>query len=139
MPWCRNGVKAGGYEVGGAQRSVQELQVRGRADGFDGVRQQLEEIKTYRGRLDGVRPHHRALHWAQARVYGHLLCQERGLERIKLALVYFQIGSAEETVLVEECSATELQAFSNRYVPAISTGHAAKPPTVRRVMRPWRS
>jgi DNA excision repair protein ERCC-2 len=51
------------------------------------------------------------LHWAQARVYGHLLCQERGLERIKLALVYFQIGSAEETVLVEECSATELQAF----------------------------
>ncbi len=89
----------------------EELQVRGRADGFDAVKQQLEEIKTYRGRLDSVRPHHRALHWAQARVYGHLLCQERGLERIKLALVYFQIGSAEETVLVEECSAIELQAF----------------------------
>ena len=104
--------KAGGYEVELALSGrFQELQVRGRADGFDGVRQQLEEIKTYRGRLDGVRPHHRALHWAQARVYGHLLCQERGLERIKLALVYFQIGSAEETVLVEECSATELQAF----------------------------
>ncbi|MEB5965159.1 ATP-dependent DNA helicase [Comamonas testosteroni] len=104
--------KAGGYEAELALNGrFQELQVRGRADGFDGMQQQLEEIKTYRGRLDGVRPHHRALHWAQARVYGHLLCQERGLERIKLALVYFQIGSAEETVLVEECSATELQAF----------------------------
>ncbi|OAD85641.1 ATP-dependent DNA helicase [Comamonas thiooxydans] len=104
--------KVGGYEAELALSGwFEELQVRGRADGFDAVKQQLEEIKTYRGRLDGVRPHHRALHWAQARVYGHLLCQERGLERIKLALVYFQIGSAEETVLVEECSATELQAF----------------------------
>ena len=104
--------KAGGYEAELALSGrFEELQVRGRADGFDAAKQQLEEIKTYRGRLDGVRPHHRALHWAQARVYGHLLCQERGLERIKLALVYFQIGSAEETVLVEECSATELQAF----------------------------
>ena len=104
--------KVGGYETELALRGqFEELQVRGRADGFDAVKQQLEEIKTYRGRLDGVRPHHRTLHWAQARVYGHLLCQERGLERLKLALVYFQIGSAEETVLVEECSAAELQAF----------------------------
>lgn len=104
--------KVGGYETELALRGqFEELQVRGRADGFDVVKQQLEEIKTYRGRLDGVRPHHRTLHWAQARVYGHLLCQERGLERLKLALVYFQIGSAEETVLVEECSAAELQAF----------------------------
>lgn len=130
--------KVGGYETELVLRGrFQELQVRGRADGFDAVKQQLEEIKTYRGRLDGVRPHHRELHWAQARVYGHLLCQERSLERIKLALVYFQIGSAEETVLVEECSATELQAFSNRNVPAISSGHAARPPTVRPVMRLW--
>ena len=45
----------------------QQLTVRGRADGFDVTRQQLEEIKTYRGQLDGVRPHQRALHWAQAR------------------------------------------------------------------------
>ena len=37
----------------------------------------LEEIKTYRG-ADSVRPT-TALHWAQAQVYGHLLCQARGL------------------------------------------------------------
>ena len=91
--------------------SYQDLQVRGRADGFDAQLQQLEEIKTYRGPLEGVRPHHRALHWAQARVYGHLLCQARGLAQIKVALVYFQIGTQQETVLTEDCSAAELQQF----------------------------
>lgn len=101
-----------GYEAELALSGTFEgLQVRGRADGFDAVQQQLEEIKTYRGPLEGVPPHHRALHWAQAKVYGHLLCQARGLERVKVALVYFQIGSQQETVLVEDCSAAELQQF----------------------------
>ncbi|WP_439329878.1 ATP-dependent DNA helicase [Comamonas guangdongensis] len=87
------------------------LLVRGRADGYDPESQQLEEIKTYRGQLDGVRPHHRALHWAQAKVYGHLLCRERGLASLRLALVYLNIGTQEETVLVEEYAAADLQAF----------------------------
>ena len=88
----------------------QQLTVRGRADGFDANRQQLEEIKTYRGQLDGVRPHQRALHWAQARVYGHLLCQTRGLERLQVALVYVQTGTGQETELVETHTAADLQA-----------------------------
>ncbi len=87
------------------------LQVRGRADGFDAAAQQLEEIKTYRGPLDAVRPHHRALHWAQAKVYGHLLCQARGLARLNVALVYVHTPSLQETVLVQDCSADELQQF----------------------------
>ena len=70
---------SGGYE---------NLTVRGRADGWNAAQGQLEEIKTYRGTLDSVRPHHRALHWAQAQVYGHLLCQARGLPGLTLALVY---------------------------------------------------
>ncbi|HRO59822.1 MAG TPA: ATP-dependent DNA helicase, partial [Burkholderiaceae bacterium] len=89
----------------------EDLLVRGRADGFDPATGQLEEIKTYRGRFDGVRPHHRALHWAQARIYGHLLCQARGLERLRVALVYFDIGTQQETVLVEAHEAAALQAF----------------------------
>lgn len=89
----------------------EDLQVRGRADGFDAHAGQLEEIKTYRGRLDGVRPHHRALHWAQARVYGHLLCQARGLARLRVALVYFHVGTGEETVLAETHEAAWLQDF----------------------------
>lgn len=91
--------------------SYQELQLRGRADGFDAQRQQLEEIKTYRGLLDSVRPHHRVLHWAQAKVYGHLLCQARGLARLLVALVYVEIASQQETLLVQDCSAAELQDF----------------------------
>ncbi|MDR2299290.1 MAG: ATP-dependent DNA helicase [Comamonas sp.] len=101
-----------GYEAELAlSGAFEDLQVRGRADGFDAAQQQLEEIKTYRGTLEGVRPHHRALHWAQAKVYGHLLCQARGLERIKVALVYFHVGSQQETVLIEDCSAAELRQF----------------------------
>ena len=89
----------------------QDLQVRGRADGFDAHANQLEEIKTYRGTLESVRAQHRALHWAQARIYGHLLCQARGLARLKLALVYFNVGTEHETVLVESYEADALRAF----------------------------
>ena len=88
-----------------------DLVVSGRADGFDASAQQLEEIKTYRGHLDGVRPHHRALHWAQAKVYGHLLCQSRQLAQINIALVYFNIGTQQESVLRQSFEATDLQAF----------------------------
>ncbi len=101
-----------GYEseVGLAGR-YKDLLVRGRADGFDARTGQVEEIKTYRGRVDGIRAHHRALHWAQARIYGHLLCEARGFERLRVALVYFNVGSGEETVLVETQEAAALRAF----------------------------
>lgn len=89
----------------------EDLHVRGRADGLDARAGQLEEIKTYRGPLDGVRAHHRALHWAQARVYGHLLCQARGLARLRVALVYFNVGTEEETVLAETHEAGALKVF----------------------------
>ncbi|WP_374006697.1 ATP-dependent DNA helicase [Delftia lacustris] len=88
-----------------------DLRVRGRADGFDPQAGQLEEIKTYRGQIEGVRAHHRALHWAQARIYAHLLCQARGLQRLRVALVYFNVGNSEETVLVQEEDAATLRAF----------------------------
>jgi len=87
------------------------LLVRGRADGYDPVANQLEEIKTYRGRLDGVRENHRAAHWAQARVYGHLLCQARGLAQLRVALAYYNVATEEETVLAETHDAASLAAF----------------------------
>ena len=90
-----------------------ELLVRGRADGYDPAAKRLEEIKTYRGRLDSVRENHRAAHWAQAKVYGHLLCQARGLPSLTVALVYFNVATEEETMLVETHPAAELEAFFN--------------------------
>ncbi|MBD3651361.1 MAG: ATP-dependent DNA helicase, partial [Alcanivorax sp.] len=46
------------------------LKVRGRADGYDPKRNRLEEVKTFRGDLDLMPANHRALHWAQAKIYG---------------------------------------------------------------------
>lgn len=87
------------------------LRVRGRADGWDPSRQRLEEVKTYRGDLDAMPANHRALHWAQAKVYGALLCRERGLERLTVALVYHEVSSQRDTVVSEKCTAAELDAF----------------------------
>lgn len=88
-----------------------ELQVRGRADGYDPDQNLIEEIKTYRGRFDAIPDNHRHLHWAQVRVYGHLLCRQLGLERVNLALVYYDIGSGQETVLRENREAADLAAL----------------------------
>jgi DNA excision repair protein ERCC-2 len=87
------------------------LRVRGRADGYDAACNRLEEIKTHRGDVNAVPENHRVVHWAQAKVYGHLLCSKLGLERMTIALVYFDIGSQQETVLQEEHDAAGLQAF----------------------------
>ena len=90
---------------------VGELMVRGRADGFDPDAGRLEEVKTYRGDLHAMPPNRRALHWAQARCYGALLCAERGLATLDVALVYYDVTSQDETLLVETCTAADLQAF----------------------------
>ena len=85
------------------------LHVRGRADGYDPEANRLEEFKTYRGELGRIPENHRALHWAQLRLYGWLLCRERGLESLTLALVYFDVTSERETVFDEVRSAAELE------------------------------
>ncbi|MGR2740039.1 ATP-dependent DNA helicase [Billgrantia sp. Q4P2] len=91
--------------------SYRGLLVSGRADGFDPVNNRLEEIKTHRGDLSRMAHNQRALHWAQVKVYGALLCAERGLESLTVALVYLDIASERETLLTEEASAAELTAF----------------------------
>jgi Rad3-related DNA helicase len=87
------------------------LHVRGRADGYDPDRNLLEEVKTYRGQFTSIPDNHRHLAWAQLRVYGHLLCVQLGLQDVDLALLYFDIGSQQETVLRETRTAAELAAL----------------------------
>ncbi|PJI97897.1 Rad3-related DNA helicase [Acidovorax sp. 69] len=88
--------------------SYQTLQVRGRADGYDPEAQRIDEVKTFKGRLDRQPASHRRLHWAQAKVYGWLLCQQEQLAHIDVALVYLDVGTQQETVLTERCSADAL-------------------------------
>ena len=87
------------------------LTVRGRADGYDAQRRRVEEIKTFRGDLDAMPANRRALHWTQVQVYGALLCAQRGLAEIELALVYFDVATQDETVLTERHTAASLQHF----------------------------
>lgn len=89
----------------------QNIFVRGRADGYDPELNQLEEIKTYKGYLDRMPDNHRQLHWAQAKVYAWLMCIERELDTINVALVYYNVTSKDETILVEAYTAQELQNF----------------------------
>jgi Rad3-related DNA helicase len=101
-----------GYETEIALRGERAgLVVRGRADGFDPARRRLEEVKTFRGDLAAMPGNRRALHWAQAKVYGALLCAERGLAELEVALVYFDVASQDETLLVETHTAEALRAF----------------------------
>lgn len=85
------------------------LHVRGRADGYDPAANRLEEVKTVRGEAD-VPDNHRHLHWAQAKIYGWLLCAKLGLSELEIAVVYFDILSQREQPVIQRFSAPELKA-----------------------------
>lgn len=89
------------------------LLLSGRVDGYYAHQQQpfLEEIKTHRGKVSRIGPGKRALHWAQLKVYGALLCQRDGRDSITLRLTYFEVRSEEETREDIDYSAEELQQF----------------------------
>ncbi|BEH12650.1 ATP-dependent DNA helicase [Marinobacter shengliensis] len=85
-----------------------ELELSGRADGYHPHKNRLEEIKTHRGDVSRIRPHQRALHRAQLRAYGALLCRQEKRKSVELALVYYDTGRDKETVLTETAKADEL-------------------------------
>lgn len=104
--------RGAGYEAEiSLAADFEELHVRGRADGYDPATNRLEEIKTFRGDLDRMPANHRVLHWAQAKVYGALLCRQRELPRLEVALVYLDIANEREYLLTEHHSADALQLF----------------------------
>jgi DNA excision repair protein ERCC-2 len=87
------------------------LLVSGRADGYDPEQKRLEEIKTHRGDISRIPANHRALHWAQLKVYGWLLCEQLNLAAVELAVVYFNVLSHAENAFIETYSADDLKAF----------------------------
>ncbi len=84
------------------------LELYGRVDVYNPHSGLLEEIKTHRGDLSRIRPHQRALHRAQLRAYGALLCKQESRKTLKLSLVYFNIGNNRETPVTETATAKEL-------------------------------
>lgn len=84
------------------------LRLSGRADVYNPHRGRLEEIKTHRGDLSRIRQHQRALHRAQLRAYGALLCRQEDRHTVELALIYYDTGKDKETPVVESASADQL-------------------------------
>ena len=97
------------------QPAAGALSIRGRCDGYDPAQNLLEEIKTHRGDLNRLPDNQRALHWAQAKLYGAMLCAERELETLDIALVYFDIGTQKETPVTQTFSAFELHDFFHEH------------------------
>ncbi len=97
-----------------------DLRVSGRADGYDPRRNDLEEIKTHRGRVEDIPANQQALHRAQARLYGWMFCEARGLEQLTVSRVYLEIGLEAESRVSETLSAAALREFAGslceRYV-----------------------
>lgn len=93
------------------EADYKELRVRGRADGYDPDLNQLEEVKTFRGDLASIPDNHQQLHWAQVKIYGWLLCQKLNLADVRLALVYFDVASMNETLLEQHFTAEALQQY----------------------------
>ncbi|MGP9678101.1 helicase C-terminal domain-containing protein [Halomonas sp. AOP27-A1-41] len=91
--------------------TYKSLAVTGRADGYDPAENRLEEVKTYRGSLERMADNQRALHWAQVKIYGALLCKARELEEVTLTLVYLDIATEKETLLSQKVRADELETF----------------------------
>ena len=84
------------------------MELSGRVDGYHPHKNRLEEIKTHRGDVSRIRPHQQALHRAQLRAYGALLCRQENRKSVELALVYYDIGRDKETLLTETAKADEL-------------------------------
>lgn len=91
------------------------ISLHGRADGYQPPAAHtlalLEEIKTHRSDLARLGQGQRQLHWAQLKVYGALLCARDQLAKVRLRLVYYDIGKDLETPLEETWEHTELAIF----------------------------
>ena len=87
---------------------IDGFQLKGRADGWDPIQNRVEEIKTHRGDLERQSKGQRALHQAQLRSYGALLCISESLQEIQLRLSYLEIASDEVTQFDEVVSAEVL-------------------------------
>ncbi|MFT4820708.1 MAG: DNA excision repair protein ERCC-2 [Candidatus Pseudothioglobus sp.] len=92
------------------------LEISGRVDGYFPTASPMlvEEIKTTRGDPSMIPDSVRCLHWAQARVYAHLLAKDHGLaddEVITLRLCYLELADDAEFLLSDHWSVAALKDY----------------------------
>ncbi|MDE3286915.1 helicase C-terminal domain-containing protein [Lacticaseibacillus paracasei] len=88
----------------------EDYQLEGRADGVwtDDTGLTVEEIKTSARPWEEATQNTRDRYWAQARIYGHLLCEQRHLDQATITLVYVQTSTDTVSRFSEVKSAAEL-------------------------------
>ncbi|WP_461226004.1 ATP-dependent DNA helicase [Lacticaseibacillus suihuaensis] len=91
----------------------QTYTIDGRADGLDtsGATPVIEEIKTSARDWADVTQNTKDRYWAQARIYGHFLCLDRGWDKVQLDLIYYQTATDEVTRFSEVQRAPDLALF----------------------------
>lgn len=98
------------------------LEVGGRADGIikedDNVI--IDEIKTTTKPLELIEEDYNILHWAQAKCYGFIYCNDNNLENIDIQLTYYEMESKDIKRFKKKFSFVELKDFFfdlvNRYI-----------------------
>lgn len=92
------------------QVNDQTFVIDGRADGVQTLPDKviIEEIKTSAREWGALPQNTKDRYWAQARVYGHFLCQDRDLSGVDLDLVYYQTSNDKVTRFSEHHTAAEL-------------------------------
>jgi DNA excision repair protein ERCC-2 len=99
------------------------LEVGGRVDGYFPAASPMlvEEIKTTRGNPSMIPDSVRRLHWAQVRVYAHLLATDHGLaddEMVALRLCYLELADDAEFLLTDHWSVAALKDYFDGLISA---------------------
>ncbi|MDA0333901.1 MAG: PD-(D/E)XK nuclease family protein [bacterium] len=104
------------------------LEVVGRVDGVLHAGDELlvEEIKTTYGSLDAQQPDNQH-HWAQAKIYAHILAEQLQPRLVEVQLTYLQLVSGEMREDRREFTRQELEEFflalTQRYLRWARTWH----------------
>jgi len=88
-----------------------QLQLRGRADGYDPEAALVEEIKTCRVNPAQIPASVSSTHLSQARLYAAIIAVDGDLPGLDVQLTWFNIDSGEEAPLVQSYSRAELEDF----------------------------
>ena len=88
------------------------LKVEGRADGViedDGVI--VEEIKSTNTNLVYIDENFNELHWAQAKFYAYILCEQKNLKNITVRLIYYCLLNDETKTFEKKYTKDELKEY----------------------------
>lgn len=92
------------------------IRLEGRADGIitepEGV--VIDEIKSTARPLEYIDDEFSLLHWAQAKCYAFIYCNQNELQDIFVQLTYFHIDTEQKKIIRKLFTLTELQEFMSR-------------------------